>query len=111
MTLRIHLYQRQPSRFPSTTYPRSRARFTSKRAKTTRGTTAYRATLTRGCAAAEPSVFQAVTIPVNVNHVAGAIRGQLHGATKRPAAKPVLDETAGAKLYTALSAGDVAARR
>jgi hypothetical protein len=47
----------------------------------------------------------AVAISDNANHLAGAIRGQLREDTERPAAKPVLDETAGAKLYTALAAG------
>jgi hypothetical protein len=47
----------------------------------------------------------AVATSDNANHLAGAIRGQLREDTERPAAKPVLDETAGAKLYTALAAG------
>lgn len=47
----------------------------------------------------------AVAVSDNANHLAGAIRGQLREDTERPAAKPVLDETAGAKLFTALSAG------
>ena len=47
----------------------------------------------------------AVAISDNANHLAGAIRGQLREDTERQSAKPVLDETAGAKLYTALSAG------
>jgi hypothetical protein len=47
----------------------------------------------------------AIAVSDNANHLAGAIRGQLREDTERPAAKPVLDETAGAKLYIALAAG------
>ena len=47
----------------------------------------------------------AVAISDNANHLAGAIRGQLREDTERPAAKPILDESAGAKLFVALSAG------
>jgi hypothetical protein len=46
----------------------------------------------------------AVAISDNANHLAGAIRGQLREDSERPAAKPMLDETAGAKLYVALPA-------
>ena len=46
----------------------------------------------------------AVAISDNANHLAGAIRGQLREDTERSAAKPVLDETAGAKLYISLPA-------
>lgn len=47
----------------------------------------------------------AVAISDNANHLAGAIRGQLREDSERPAAKPVLDENAGAKLFTSLAAG------
>ncbi|RTQ53396.1 CRISPR-associated protein Cas7 [Hymenobacter gummosus] len=47
----------------------------------------------------------AVAISDNANHLAGAIRGQLREDSERPAAKPVLDENAGARLFTSLAAG------
>lgn len=47
----------------------------------------------------------ALAVSDNANHLAGAIRGQLREDTEKPAAKPLLDETAGASIYIALPAG------